>query len=153
MRDRRFVAVHRGGTLEKQQQYDLMGWACTCARHLQPLADPQYAELLQQALSTGEGWPAGSSSAGDCMKAARRVHAAAREMDSVSCAVARAVGHAVATAHAGDHALGPAIYGVKAAALAGKDPQAERQWEIKQLPITIRDLVLHGLKQKERKGQ
>lgn len=149
MRNRRFVARHRGGELEKWQQHELMRWACSCGRHLVPLAAAEHAKLLREALATGEQWAEGATAAGLCMKAARQLHAAAKQMDPVSCAVTRAVAHAVATAHAGDHSLGVVLYGAKATALADMNAEAERSWQIRQLTDAIRDLVLTGLREKE----
>jgi uncharacterized protein GlcG (DUF336 family) len=69
--------------------------------------------------------------------------AAAREASTPSAiAVARSVGHAVATAHMADHSLGAALYALKAAKSAGRSAEAERRWQDDRLPSTIRDLVL-----------
>jgi len=34
MRDKRFIAEHRGGPLKKEQHYQLIKWACDCAEHV-----------------------------------------------------------------------------------------------------------------------
>jgi len=148
MRSRRFVGVHRGGELTREQQVELMRWACVCARRWVPRAAEEYRERLWEAIATGEAWADGVARAGDCMRAAREVHAAARTMDPLSCAVARVVGHAVATAHAGDHALGVVIYGATASKLVGLDADAERRWQLEQLPPSLRELVVEGLRGK-----
>ena len=64
-------------------------------------------------------------------------------------AVARSVGHAVATAHAADHSLGAALYALKAVKSAGKSIEAERDWQDKQLPIEIKDLILTAKKSRK----
>jgi hypothetical protein len=63
----------------------------------------------------------------------------------VAIAVARAAGHAVATAHSADHSLGPVIYGAKAVKAAGGSPDAERAWQLAQLPDELRELVTSAL--------
>ena len=60
------------------------------------------------------------------------------------------MGHAVATAHMADHALGAALYALKAIQQSGNSIDEERKWQNEQLPIEIRDLILktRGLKEK-----
>ena len=60
------------------------------------------------------------------------------------------MGHAVATAHMADHALGVALYALKAIQQSGNSIDEERKWQNEQLPIEIRDLILktRGLKEK-----
>jgi hypothetical protein len=85
------------------------------------------------------------------MKASVGAHAAARESpDPVIRAVARSVGHAVATAHMADHSLGAALYALKAVKYAGASVDAERQWQHGHLPPEIRDLVLTAMCEKEK---
>lgn len=80
------------------------------------------------------------------MKAAVAAHAAARAIkDKAAIAAARAAGHAAATAHAADHSLGPAIYGVKAVAAHHGSGEAERAWQLAQLPGSVFDLVVSAL--------
>ncbi len=143
MRDKRFIAAHRGGPLQKEQHRQLMQWACACAGHVLPLFGKTMDERLIQALQVARAWQEGNATVGDARKAAVQAHAAAREAsDAVACAVARAVGHAVATAHMADHALGPAWYALKAVKQAGQSTEQERQWQDQQLPKDIKDLVL-----------
>jgi hypothetical protein len=90
-----------------------------------------------------EKWAAGNAPTGDAMKASVAAHAVARESsDPVLRAVARSVGHAAATAHMADHALGAAWYALKAVQYAGQSTDAERKWQDERLPKEIRDLVL-----------
>ncbi|MCX6255149.1 MAG: hypothetical protein NTV31_11820, partial [Bacteroidia bacterium] len=65
-------------------------------------------------------------------------------------AVARSVGHAVATAHMADHSLGAALYALKAVKNAGKSIDAERKWQNEQLPSEIMELVLTAMSKKEK---
>jgi len=143
MRDRRFVAEHRGGPLKKEQHSQLMQWAIDCAEHVLPLYGEKIDERLLHALDVARSWEVGKASVGDARKAAVEAHAVARESkDPAAIAVARAVGHAVATAHMADHSPGPAWYALKAVKAAGKSVDAERAWQDERLPPEIRELVL-----------
>jgi len=75
----------------------------------------------------------------------------ARESSNpTSIAVARSIGHAVATAHMADHSLGAALYALKAVKSAGNSIDAERNWQNEQLPAEIMDLVLTPRTKKEK---
>ncbi len=143
MRDKRFIAEHRGGPLKKEQHYQLITWACDCAEHVLPLCGKIIDERLKNALLIARQWAQGNASAGDAMKCSLSAHAVARASpDPAAIAVARSVGQAVATAHMADHALGAAWYALKAVNHAGKSVNAEREWQDDQLPPEIKDLVL-----------
>jgi hypothetical protein len=147
MRDKRFIAVHRGGALTKEQHYQLMQWACACAEHVLPLISETIDDRLTKALTVAKAWKQGHASVGEARKASVEAHTVARESsDPTSIAVARAVGQAVATAHMADHALGPAWYALKAVKHAGKSVEEERKWQDEQLPLEIRELVLTARK-------
>jgi hypothetical protein len=104
---------------------------------------------LQNALVSARAWAKGEISVGDARKASVGAHAVAREFtDPTAIAVARAIGHAVATAHMADHFLGAAYYALKAIRAAGKSPDAEQRWQHDHLPPEIRDLVLSGQKRR-----
>ena len=150
MRDKRFVAVHRGGPLSREDHRRLILWAADCAEHVLPLSGDKGTDLrLFPALATARAWAQGEISVGDARKASVGAHAIARESrDPVATAVARAVGHAVATAHMADHALGSAYYALKAVRAAGKSPEAEQRWQVDRLPPEIRDLVLSAWEMK-----
>lgn len=127
MRDRRFIAEHRGGLLKREFHEELAGWACECVVHVASLLGEIPDIRFTEALLTARKWIAGDVSTGEAMKASVAVHTAARECrDMVKTAVYRAAGHAVATAHMADHSLGGAIYAVKAVMAAGGDASAER---------------------------
>ena len=107
MRDRRFVAEHRGGPLKRQQHYQLIQWACDCAEHVLHLFGEPIDQRLGMALAVAKAWKQGKASVGDARKASLGAIAVARETSNkTAVAVARAVGHAVATAHMADHSLG-----------------------------------------------
>jgi hypothetical protein len=92
---------------------------------------------------------------GEARAASVAAHAAAREADVETAQyVARAAGHAVATAHMADHAPGGAIYAIKAIK-AATDKQnedtavaQEHRWQKERLPEEIRELVLSTFKRK-----
>ena len=149
MRDRRFVAVHRGGPLSLEHHRLLMGWARDCALHVLPLFGEPVDERLIRALEVAQAWQRGEVKVGVAMRAAVQSHAAAREAANPSAvAVARAVGHAVATAHMADHSLGAPWYGLKAVKAAGQSVELERVWQDEQIPLEVRELVLSGLDDK-----
>ena len=153
MRDKGFVAVHRGGPLTKNNHRKLLRWARACSEHVLPLFKGEVDPRLVQALQVAEAWENGKVKTGVAMKASLDAHAVARESpDPTSTAVARSVGQAVATAHMADHSLGAALYALKAVKHAGKSIEAEREWQVEQLgqlPPEIVDLVITTLKKKE----
>jgi HEAT repeat protein len=88
------------------------------------------------------------------MKASVDAHAVARESsDPILKAVARSVGHVVATAHMADHSLGAALYALKALKYANKSIEKERDWQnkqLKELPYEIIELVQNTMMTKEK---
>ena len=150
MRDIRFVAEHRGGPLKKEQHYQLIKWACDCAENVLPLFGEEIDERLINALWIAKEWAKGNASVGDARKASLGAIAVANESSNpIAVAVARAVGHAVATAHMADHSLGAAVYALKAVKHAGKSIAEERKWQNEQLPPEIMELVLTARIKKE----
>lgn len=143
MRDRRFVALHRGGFLSREQHQELMVWACNCVEHVGYLIGPVAEKPIMDALAVGRAWVNGRTSVGDARKSAVDLLALAREMtDPVQIALVRAAGHAVATAHMADHSMGGALYALKAVNCARKSMAEERIWQELQLPLEIKDFVL-----------
>jgi hypothetical protein len=143
MRDRRFIAEHRGGTLKKEQHRQLIQWACDCSENVFPLLDNKIDERLKKALTVAKEWMKGKASVGDAREASLKAIAVANESsDPTSIAVARSVGHAVATAHMADHSLRSALYALKAVKSADKSKDAERKWQNEQLPSDIKELVM-----------
>ena len=147
MRDRRFIAVHRGGPLDRASHALLARWAADCAEEVLPLlasgsADPRPRE----ALATVRAWADGRVKTGVAMKASVAAHAAAREAtDPVAVAAARAAGQAVATAHFADHSMGALLYTLKALVLSGRSPDAELRRRLDQLPAALREPVAAGV--------
>lgn len=54
MRDQRFVAVHRGGTLSLEHHRQLMQWGRLCAAHALPLVEEPVDQRLLHALEVAE---------------------------------------------------------------------------------------------------
>jgi hypothetical protein len=147
MRDKRFIAEHRGGPLKKKQHYLLITWACACAEHVLHLFGEATDARLINVLRVAQEWRQGTASVGDARKASLVAVAVARQAsDPIAAAVARCVGHAVATAHMADHSLGAGLYALKAVKIAGKSVDAERRWQDRQLPAGVRELVLSARK-------
>ena len=150
MRDKRFIAEHRGGPLKKEHHRQLIKWACDCAENVLPLFGEKSDERLKNALLIAIEWAKGRASVGDARHASLKAIAVANESSNpIAIAVARAVGHAVATAHMADHSLGAAVYALQAVKNAGKSIDAERKWQNEQLPSEIMELILTTRSKKE----
>jgi hypothetical protein len=130
MRDRRFIAIHRGGLLSKERHSLLISWAYACATRVLPtFRQPKIDERLNEALRVAKAWERGAISVGDARKASMAAIAVASENSKpASTAVARAVGHAVATAHMADHSLRAADYALKAIKISERSVDVERKW-------------------------
>jgi hypothetical protein len=151
MRDKRFVAEHRGGPLKKEQHRQLIRWAVNCVEHLLPLFAEKLDHRIYTALATAKAWELGNATVGEARKAAVGAIALANEStDPAYIALARAAGHAVATAHMSDHALGAALYGLKVVKNTGGSVEAEREWQNEHLSPEIRELILTAMREKEK---
>jgi len=159
-RDPRFVDIHRGGLLDVDSHHLLASWAADCAEHVLPLYTVKYPEddRPHQAIETARAWSRGEASINEAREAAFAAHAAARSAsDAAACEVARATGHAVATAHMADHELGAAAYAIRAVRLASPALEAriagerECRWQREHLPEAIRELVLSDEDQRNKK--
>jgi hypothetical protein len=96
-------------------------------------------------IASARSWAAGEVKTGFCQKATVAAHAAAHTItDPAAIAVARACGHAAATAHMADHSLGVLYYGKKAVSASGGNAGEELAWQISRLPAEIRELVISG---------
>jgi len=151
MRDKSIIAVHRGGLLTREQHQEIIKWARKCSEHILPLIEGNIDHRLIHALFVAKEWEEGKTTTGEVKKASVNAHAVARESsDQVVIAIARSVGHAVATAHMADHSIGAAVYARKALKYSGKSVDAERQWQIEQLPLEIKEIVLTMMEDKEK---
>jgi len=149
MRDKRFVAVHRVGLLSKEHHRLLINWAHICATHVLSHFGQSIDERLNNALKSAKAWEQGKISVGEARNASLEAIAVANENSNpVSIAVARSVGHAVATAHMADHSVRAADYALKAIKISGQSVEAKRKWQDEQLPLDIKDLVLSARDEK-----
>jgi len=151
MRDKRFVAVHRGGPLTKDHHHQLMRWARECSEHVLSLIEENIDQRLIHALYVAKEWEKEKATVGEARNASVGAHAVARESSNpMIIAVARSIGHAVATAHMADHSMGAALYALKAVKNAGKSVDAERKWQNEQLPSEMMELILTTMSLKEK---
>jgi hypothetical protein len=150
MRDKHFVAAHRGGQLSKEHHRLLIAWAHACVTHVLPLLEKsEIDDRLSNALKSAKAWEQDKISVGEARNSSLEAIAVANESSNpVSIAVARSIGHAVATAHMADHSLRAADYALRAVKLSGKSVETERKWQDKQLPLDIKDLVLSARHEK-----
>jgi hypothetical protein len=159
-RDPRFVATHRGGTLNEATHRLLAAWAADCAEHVLPLfvaANPD-DDRPARAIATARAWARGEATVLEAREAAYAAHASAREnTDPAAREVARAAGHAVATAHMADHELGGAYFAIRAVRAASAPGEAVEQgkhecrWQRDRLPEEIRELVLSDMRMRAKK--
>jgi len=143
MRDKRFVANHRGGPLTKDQHRQLIIWACKCVENVLPLIETKVDERLTNAIKIAKEWTKDNASVGSARNASFDAIAVANELTNpVEIIIARSVGHAVATAHMADHSLRAAEYALKAIKLANKSIDVERKFQDNHLSFDINELVL-----------
>ncbi|MDD3656587.1 MAG: hypothetical protein PHI72_07475 [Atribacterota bacterium] len=151
MRDNRFITLDRGGMLTEDQHRKIIEWASTCSEHVLSLIKGNIDQRLIQALFVAKEWEEGKATTGDARKASANAHTVARESsDPVARAVARSIGHAVATAHMADHSIGAALYARRAIKFTGKLVDVERQWQIEQIPREMKSFILTVLEEKEK---
>lgn len=151
MRDNRFVAEHRGGSLTKDQHRLLVQWARKCSEHVISIITTSVDPRLTHALLVSEEWENGDNTVGAAREASVGAIAVARAYTNpIDIAVARSVGHAVATVHMSDHCLHAAVYALKAVQLAGRSVDDEIEWQHAQVPEEVRDLVYETMPAKEK---
>jgi hypothetical protein len=125
----------------KSDQKILALWAADCAEHVLPCFEEKYPgdDRPRKAIEACRRWAAtGVFKMADIRRASLDAHAAAREAkEDDAIAAARAAGQAVATAHAPTHALGSALYGIRAAAARSGNADdgliRERDWQLERL--------------------
>ena len=146
-RDPRFVALHRGGLLDRESHSILASWAADCAERVLPLYERTEKDSRpQKAILTGRAWAAGKLKTKIAMKASLAAHAAARATKNpVAAAAARSAGQAVATAHCADHSMGALLYVLKIHRLRGTSFEREIEGQIAKLPRKLRPMVRQGI--------
>lgn len=153
MRDRRYLAQHRGGPLSLERHHLLALWAAGCAERVLPLFREAHPDDdgPERAIEAARAWTNARISVSEARKASVTAHASARTANEGAARyAARAAGHAVATAHMADHAPGAATYAFKAVRVAFDDQRAieEHEWQVARLPEEIRELVMSTFEQK-----
>lgn len=154
MRNKQFVAEHRGGHLASDDHRGLINWAIACAEHALLLVPNQSVDnRLIHALDIAKEWGKGNVKTGSAMKAAWEAHASARDTaNPILKSIARSIGQAVSTAHMADHSVGAALYALKAVRQAGKSIDDERAWQdekAKKLPQKIINLIKEARNEKQ----
>ena len=125
----------------KTDQKMLALWAADCAEHVLPYFEAKYPkdDRPRKAIEALRTWVAtGVFRIADVRKASLGAHAAAREAEEDDAiAAARAAGQAMATAHVPTHAIGAAVYAIKAAAAHSNNIDdgiiKERNWQLQRL--------------------
>ena len=148
LRDPRLVTIRRGGSLTDEDHQLLAVWAAACAEHVLHLFEDEEPTDLRprEAIEAARAWARGQmpmmqarAMGGHAMGAARPLRGAARF-------AAFAAGQAACVGHVAEHDLGAAAYAIKAAKTAEPGhsgaAKAERDWQRRQLPDQIRELVL-----------
>ena len=101
-RDPRFVTIRRGGLLDDQTHRQLALWAAELREHVLYLFNDRYPDdkRPQRAIEKARAWAENEITMSQAREAAYASHVAARDTNGLASLVARAAGHAVATAHA-----------------------------------------------------
>jgi hypothetical protein len=148
MRDQRFVAKHRGGPLELAHHQLLVLWAADCAeRVFLRFEAAQVHDRSLQAIAVARLWARGEVRTGAAQNASVAAHAAARSLSNpVAVAVARAAGHAAATAHMADHCIGAASYALKAIEASQGASDAELAWQDAQVPEILQAWIVPAMR-------
>jgi hypothetical protein len=147
MRDRRFVAEHRGGPLSREDHVRLAQWAVECAEEALPIFQKHSKDSRPAlALEIARAWAKGEMKTGAAMKASVAAHAAAREVkDPAASAAARAAAQAVATAHFADHCMGALLYLLRAIEIGGRASGESLERHLGRLPECLRAPVSEGV--------
>jgi hypothetical protein len=138
----------------KADHLTLASWAADCAERVLPYFKEKYPNnsLPEDALRVLKEWiNSGEFSMPIIRGASLSSHAAARMANAdgnmAACYAARAVGQAVATAHVPTHALGSALYALKAIAATDKDTVLkEKDWQQLHLADNLKVWVDEKLK-------
>lgn len=152
------ITIRRGGTLADEHHRLLASWSADCAERVLHYfeADRPEDSRPREAIEGARDWAKGEIKMQKARELAWAAHAAAREEEGPAREAARAAGHAVSVAHMADHALGGAIYAIRAVRAASTEAErdaagrAERDWQRQILPEAIRALVLEDQKRRSR---
>ena len=159
IRDKRLIAIRRGGTLTDEHYHLLALWAAECAEHvLRHFEDVRPNDNRpRRAVEAVRAWTRGEIKMMQARGFAGAAQDVAREVKGVSEAArmaALSAGQAAVVAHVAEHALGAAAYALRAVMEAA--PKAEREaarlteldWQKERLPDEIRELVLDDMRRR-----
>lgn len=160
---KRYMSTHQEFWIlfNREDHKSLALWAADCAEHGLSLFEEKYSHdsRPREAIRILREWVnTGKFSMPVIRAASLNAHAAARDVkkgDNSARFAARAAGQAVATAHVPTHALGAALYAIKAIAAANPANVSaaideERDWQYRRIPENLREWVVAGLKKNER---
>jgi hypothetical protein len=153
IRDKRFITIHRGGTLLDEDHRLLAVWAAQCALHVLCYFEEARPDddRPRRAIESTHAWVNGEITMKEARAAAGASNTAAREISEISDAAklaALSAGQAAVVAHVAAHELGAAAYAIRAVMAPSPDDKKEMfrrtecQWQREQLPARIRDLVI-----------
>ncbi len=125
-------------------------WAARCADHVLPLFEDISPDdkRPRQAIEMIRAWAKGGVKMTAAHNFAFQANAAGKGLPDAARFAALAAGQAVAVAHVAAHELGAAAYAIRAVQAAAPESQREVaglrecRWQRRQLPKSIRDLVL-----------
>ena len=148
VRDTRLVTFRRGGTLTNADHQLLALWAAACAEHVLHLFEEQVPadRRPRQAIEAARAWADGRMKMMQARAVGGHAMGAARPLRGAARFAAYAAGQAACVGHVPEHHLGAAAYAIKAVRVADSTSadagRIEREWQRRQLPDQIRDLVL-----------
>jgi len=154
IRDPRFITLRRGGILQDSDHHLLAIWAADCAQHVLRLFEETQPndERPRRAIEAARAWAQGTITMSQSRAAGGHAMAAARNLSGAARYAAYAAGQAGVVAHVAAHELGAAAYAIKSVREAAPEGHSEEyghlecEWQHKQLPNNIRDLVLDDQK-------
>lgn len=142
------ITIRRGGSLTDDHHRLLALWAADCGEHVLPVFEAACPDdpRPREAIAAARAWAAGTMPMMTARAAGGHAMGAARPLRGPARFAAYAAGQAACVGHVAEHDLGAAAYAIKAArGPAGEDLSAgltERDWQRRQLPAEVRDLVL-----------
>ena len=148
VRDPRLVTFRRGGTLTDADHQLLALWATACAEHVLHLFEEQVPadRRPRQAIEAARAWADGRMKMMQARAVGGHAMGAARPLRGAARFAAYAAGQAACVGHVPEHDLGAAAYAIRAVRVADSTSadagRIEREWQRRQLPDQIRDLVL-----------
>lgn len=146
-RDPRLITIRRGGTLTDSDHCLLGLWAAACAEHVLRHFEAERPSDTRPrlAIESIRAWTTGEINMMACRAIGGHAMGAARELREAARYAAYSAGQAACVAHVAEHDLGAAAYAIKAAHAAAADDRAGRlecEWQRKQLPEALRELVI-----------